>query len=438
MKNVKCARCVKCGKEYEAVPNLTNCSCGGILDIIYDYDYIKSHFTKETLKNRVNPTMWRYRELLPIEETTPDTPLRVGWSPLYEEPKLAEMLGLKRLWVKDDGINPTASLKDRASAMAVAKAGEAGAKIIACSSTGNAASSLAGNAAAAGFKTYIFVPERAPKGKVAQLMIFGANVISVKGNYEETFKMSAEAIEKWGWYNRNAAINPYLSEGKKTVALEIAEQLGWEMPDYLAISVGDGCTIAGVWKGLKDLYAIGFIDKLPRLISAQSTGCYPLNRAIQENKPWEPMEENTIADSISVGVPRNADKALMAIRESNGLAINVTDEEILAAQKLLGRTRRCDRYGSGQEGLRAGTHRQKRHGCLRCHRQRPQGRGERHQVCGRAHQHQARPRPHGRRVRKARRHRRINEIESGMDFASMPLFVRKPRYRFYMKLSKTA
>ena len=113
MKNVKCARCVRCGKEYEAVPNLTNCSCGGILDIVYDYDYIKAHLTKETLKNRVNPTMWRYRELLPVEETTPDTPLRVGWSPLYEEPKLAEMLGLGRLWVKDDGINPTASLKDR-------------------------------------------------------------------------------------------------------------------------------------------------------------------------------------------------------------------------------------------------------------------------------------------------------------------------------------
>ena len=223
------------------------------------------------------------------------------------------------------------------------KAYEAGARTIACSSTGNAASSLAGNAAAAGFKTYIFVPERAPKGKVAQLMIFGANVISVKGNYEETFKMSAQAIEKYGWYNRNAAINPYLSEGKKTVALEIAEQLNWEMPDYLAISVGDGCTIAGVWKGFKDLYAIGFIDKLPRLISAQSYGCYPINRAIQENKPWEPMEENTIADSISVGVPRNADKALAAIRESKGLAICVTDEEILAAQRLLGRT--CGVFG---------------------------------------------------------------------------------------------
>ena len=343
MKNVKYAKCVRCGKTYEAVPDLTNCACGGILDIVYDYDYIKTKLTKDVLKARDNRSMWRYRELLPVEESTPDTPLRVGWSPLYEEPGLAAQLGVKKLWVKDDGQNPTASLKDRASAMAVAKAREAGASIIACSSTGNAASSLAGNAAAAGLKTYIFVPERAPKGKVAQLMIFGANVISVKGNYEETFKLSAEAIDKYGWYNRNAAINPYLSEGKKTVALEIAEQLDWQMPDYLAISVGDGCTIAGVWKGLKDLYAIGFIDKLPRLISAQSTGCYPLNRAIQENAPWHPMEENTIADSISVGVPRNADKALMAIRESNGLAINVTDEEILAAQRLLGRT--CGVFG---------------------------------------------------------------------------------------------
>lgn len=343
MKNVKYAKCVRCGKTYEAVPDLTNCTCGGILDIVYDYDYIKTKLTKDVLKARGNRSMWRYRELLPVEESTPDTPLRVGWSPLYEEPGLARQLGIKKLWVKDDGQNPTASLKDRASAMAVAKAREAGASIIACSSTGNAASSLAGNAAAAGLKTYIFVPERAPKGKVAQLMIFGANVISVKGNYEETFKLSAEAIDKYGWYNRNAAINPYLSEGKKTVALEIAEQLDWQMPDYLAISVGDGCTIAGVWKGLKDLYAIGFIDKLPRLISAQSTGCYPINRAIEENAPWHPMEENTIADSISVGVPRNADKALMAIRESNGLAINVTDEEILAAQRLLGRT--CGVFG---------------------------------------------------------------------------------------------
>ncbi len=343
MKHVLYGKCVKCGKTYHAVPDVTTCECGGILDITYDYDYIRSQLTKEKLAARADHTMWRYRELLPVEEDTPNTPLRVGWSPLYEEPRLAEQLGLKRLWVKDDGQNPTASLKDRASAMAVAKAREAGAKVIACSSTGNAASSLAGNAAAAGLKTYIFVPSRAPKGKVAQLMTFGATVISVQGSYEETFELSKQAIDRWGWYNRNAAINPYLSEGKKTVALEIMEQLNWQVPDYIAISVGDGCTIAGLWKGLKDLYAIGFIDRLPRLISAQAEGCCPLNRAIAGNQPWHPMEENTLADSIAVGVPRNADKALMAIRESNGLVVNVSDQEIMDAQKLLGRT--CGVFG---------------------------------------------------------------------------------------------
>ncbi len=343
MKHVKYGKCVRCGRTYEATPDLTVCACGGILDITYDYDFIKARLTKETLANRAERSMWRYRELLPIEEDTAPTPLRVGWSPLYEEPRLAEALGLGRLFVKDDGQNPTASLKDRASAMAVAKAREAGAGVIACSSTGNAASSLAGNAAAAGLSTYIFVPSRAPKGKVAQLMTFGATVISVQGSYEETFELSKQAIDKWGWYNRNAAINPYLSEGKKTVALEIMEQLNWEVPDYIAISVGDGCTIAGLWKGLKDLYAIGFIDRLPRLISAQAAGCCPLNRAIETDTPWEPMEENTLADSIAVGVPRNADKALMAIRESNGLTVNVTDQEIMAAQQLLGRT--CGVFG---------------------------------------------------------------------------------------------
>ena len=189
MKNVKHAKCVKCGKIYEATPDLTNCSCGGILEIVYDYDYIRTILNKDILAARTDRSMWRYRELLPIEETTENTPLRVGWSPLYEEPRLAELLGLGRLWVKDDGQNPTASLKDRASAMAVAKAREAGAQVIACSSTGNAASSLAGNAAAAGMKTYIFVPSRAPKGKVAQLMTFGATVISVQGSYEETFEI---------------------------------------------------------------------------------------------------------------------------------------------------------------------------------------------------------------------------------------------------------
>lgn len=337
MKNVISAVCIKCGAEHEAIPTITTCpKCGGILDIKYDYHYIRKNLTKEKLADRKDASMWRYMEFLPVSGESKVRKLRVGMSPFYEVPRLAEMLGIRRLYVKDDGINPTASLKDRASAMAVVKAEEAGVSTIACSSTGNAASSLAGNAAAAGFETYIFVPERAPKGKVAQLMMFGANVISVRGSYEDTFELSKEAIERWGWYNRNAAINPYLMEGKKTVALEIAEQLNWEMPDYIAISVGDGCTIGGLWKGLKDLYAAGFIDRLPRIISVQAEGCCPLNRSIQEGKDWYPMEENTLADSIAVGVPRNPDKALNAIRESDGIPVNVSDEEILSAMKTLG------------------------------------------------------------------------------------------------------
>lgn len=343
MKHVICAACIKCGKEHEATPDQTTCSCGGLLDLRYDYASIQSICSKKGLADCHDFSMWRYRAFLPVDPSSAPTPLRVGWSPLYKADRLAQQLGLRTLYIKDDGQNPTASLKDRASALAVVKAQEAGAVTIACSSTGNAASSLAGNAAAAGLHSYIFVPARAPKGKVAQLQIFGATVISVDGTYEDTFELSKAAIETWGWYNRNAAINPYLLEGKKTVALEIMEQLGWQAPDYVALSVGDGCTIAGVWKGLKDLYAVGFIDRLPRLISVQAAGCCPLNRAIVENKPWEPMEENTLADSIAVGVPRNADKALMAIRESKGVVVTVSDEEILSAMRLLGRT--CGVFG---------------------------------------------------------------------------------------------
>ena len=338
MKYVLGAKCVKCGREYAAVPDLTTCSCGGILDIQYDYAALRRDLSREKLAQNPDRSMWRYRPLLPIEEASAPPPLRVGWSPLYEANRLGTELGLKQLYIKDDGQNPTASLKDRASALAVVKAKEAGADTIACSSTGNAASSLAGNAAAAGLHTYIFVPSRAPKGKVAQLRIFGSTVISVDGSYEDTFELSRAAIDRWGWYNRNAAINPYLSEGKKTVTLEIMEQLQWQVPDYIALSVGDGCTIAGAWKGLKDLYAAGFIPKLPRLIAVQAEGCCPLNRAIQTGQPWQPMEENTLADSIAVGVPRNPDKALNAIRESEGVAVNVSDEEILSAMRLLGRT----------------------------------------------------------------------------------------------------
>jgi threonine synthase len=355
MRNVKAAVCTKCGAEFAAGNETYTCEkCGGILEILYDYAYIKQRMSREKLAASGELSIWRYLELLPIEEGSKLSPLRTGWSPFYRADALGEILGLNKLYIKDDGINPTSSLKDRASAIAVVRALHAGKDTVACSSTGNAASSLAGAAAAMGLKSFIFVPERAPQGKLTQLLIFGAVVISVRGNYEDTFRLSAEAIEKYGWYNRNAAINPYLSEGKKTVSLEIAEQLGgilhsgaagglvpggrFAAPDYAAISVGDGCTIAGLWKGFKDLYALGLIDKLPRLISVQASGCCPVNRAAETGRPIEWMEENTIADSIAVGVPRNGGKALAAIRESGGFTINVSDEEIFAAMRLLGKS----------------------------------------------------------------------------------------------------
>ncbi len=342
MKNVLGLRCIDCGKEVPAEAGTYTCpTCGkdgGIMDVIYDYKEINRLTSCEQLTQSKDNSIFRYLPFLPIQEDSARPHLRVGWSPLYKPQGLGKSLGMSNLYVKDDGQNPTASLKDRASIIAVIKAVEEKAPTVAASSTGNAASSLAGSAAAMGIKSVIFVPSRAPQGKVAQLLIFGATVISVQGSYEDTFRLSAEAIERFGWYNRNAAINPYLVEGKKTVALEIAEQLNWEVPDWVILSVGDGCTIAGVWKGFKDLYSAGWIDRVPKIAGVQSTGCSPLVDAFLENRPWRPKEENTIADSIAVGVPRNPDKALNAVRESGGTMVAVSDEAILDAMRELGRT----------------------------------------------------------------------------------------------------
>jgi threonine synthase len=342
LKNVLGLRCIECKKELPAQAGTYTCpSCGskgGIMDVVYDYKVINKMTSREQVTKSRDNSIFRYLPFLPIRPESARPHLRVGWSPLYKPLGLGKSLGMSNLYIKDDGQNPTASLKDRASIIAVIKAVEEKAPTVACSSTGNAASSLAGSAAAMGLKSVIFVPSRAPQGKIAQLLIFGATVISVQGSYEDTFRLSAEAIDRFGWYNRNAAINPYLVEGKKTVALEIAEQLNWEVPDWVVLSVGDGCTIAGVWKGFKDLYQAGWIVRLPKIAGVQSTGCCPLVDAFLEDRPWRPKEENTIADSIAVGVPRNPDKALNAVRESGGTMVAVSDEAILEAMRELGRT----------------------------------------------------------------------------------------------------
>lgn len=338
--NVVGLQCTICGRVQEATPDAYTCPCcgeAGILDVLFDYDYVRAHLSRESLRADDDLTMWRYLPLLPCAPSSPRPHLRVGWTPLYRAERYARALGLREVYVKDDGLNPTCSLKDRASAVGVVKALEAGASAIACSSTGNAGSSLAGNAASAGLRSYIFVPERAPKGKLAQLLLFGATVVSVRGNYEDAFRLSMEAIRRWRWYNRNAALNPYLMEGKKTVSLEIAEQMGWHVPDWVVVSVGDGCTVAGVGKGFADLLACGLIDRMPRLLGVQAEGCAPIFRAFRAGRERiDPEPEDTLADSIAVGVPRNPVKALRAVRGSGGEMITVSDEEILDAMRLLG------------------------------------------------------------------------------------------------------
>lgn len=332
-------RCTLCGKEWDPQPERMTCPvCGekGILDIMYDYNAVKKQFSRERLANNRDNSMWRYAPLMPLWGEGLGRFLRIGWTPLYKSLRLGEKIGLQSLYIKDDGINPTASLKDRASGVAVAKALELGYETICCSSTGNAASSCAGNAARMGLKTVIFVPQRAPQGKLAQLLIFGANVISVKGDYRQTFELSKAAIEKWGFYNRNAGINPILTEGKKTVALEIAEQLRFSPTDWVAVSVGDGCTIGGVYNGFYDLLQLGMIERIPKILGVQSTGCCPFVDA--QGGALVPTPENTIADSIAVGVPRNPVKAQRAVAKSGGTWLAVSDADILAAMRLLGAT----------------------------------------------------------------------------------------------------
>jgi len=258
-------QCVLCGASYNPVAVEYTCpACGpsGILAVHYDYEQVALHIGRAQLAENHEQTAWRYRALLPISyshRTMP--PLAIGGTPLYAVERLRSYLGMSDLWLKDDTRNPSASLKDRASMIAVMLAGG---KTVACASTGNAASSLAVQAAAVGLPCYIFVPHNAPRAKVVQLLMCGATVFAVNGSYNDAFDLCIEACDAFGWYNRNTGYNPYLVEGKKTVGLEIAEQLAWQVPDTVLVPTGDGCIISGVYRGFEDFYLLGMIERIPR------------------------------------------------------------------------------------------------------------------------------------------------------------------------------
>ncbi|MCL5036794.1 MAG: threonine synthase [Chloroflexi bacterium] len=331
-------KCVLCGKEYEENKVKYTCpDCGydGLLDVLYDYDKVKSLLSHKSLAGNRDYSVWRYAPVLPVEPQESYLPLQIGWTPLYRGDRLGEKLGLPNLYVKDDGRNPSASFKDRASSVGLVRALQAGEPIMTAASTGNAASSLACLCSSVGMPTVIFVPKRAPKAKIAQLLMYGSTVFSVNGVYDDAFDLCLKVTKELGWYNRNTGFNPYLLEGKKTASLEISEQMSWNVPDMVLTSVGDGCIIGGLWKGFYDFYMAGLIDRIPRLIGVQAEKSDALTRAFETGGAVEPVSGDTLADSISVSYPRAAAQALRGVRESKGRFIRVSDDEILSAMRDL-------------------------------------------------------------------------------------------------------
>jgi threonine synthase len=335
--------CLVCGARY--APDAIDYVCpdhgdDGILDVVYDQEVLARQVSRAALAAERDPSMWRYRALLPIAADAATPPLRVGGTPLYEAPRLARAVGVAQVWVKDEGVQPTGSLKDRASALAVVKAAERGAAVVTTASTGNAAAALAGVAASVGQPTVIFVPATAPEAKVAQLLAYGATVLLVDGTYDQAFDLCVRVAEVQGWYVRNTGFNPYMSEGKKTVAFEVAEQLGWRAPDAVVVPVGDGCIIGGVHKGFRDLVTLGLLDRVPRLVGVQAAGSDYLMQAWERDEDVRtkpPIVVSTVADSIAAGLPRDRLKAMRAVRDTGGAFVRVVDDDILAAIPALAR-----------------------------------------------------------------------------------------------------
>lgn len=311
----------------------------GLLRCIYDYDSLSKQFGRELLADRREMGFGRWIELLPIKSSDSLPPLITASTPLRSVQRLRNHLGLNGLWVKDDTVLPTASFKDRASALVVAVAREKGRDTVVTASTGNAATALAGQAASVNMESVIFVPASAPPAKLTQIAVYGGRLIPIKGTYDEAFELSIKASLEFGWYNRNTAYNPYTVEGKKTAALEIWEQMGYRAPDWVVVPTGDAVILAGIEKGFADLAATRLIKRVPRLAVVQAAGCQPIVRAVESGSPVITPERrpNTIADSISVGVPRAGRWALRAIASTKGVAVAVEDDEIVSAIALLGR-----------------------------------------------------------------------------------------------------
>ena len=341
-------RCSLCGAEY--APHEITYTCprdGGNLDVVLDFAQINQQYSPERIFISPEASLWRYLPLLPVSDPGGlGTPLRAaGWTPVFRLPRLAEKLGLRHLWLKDESRNPTASFKDRASAVVVGRARDIHAEVVVTASTGNAGAALAGMSAAVGQKAVIFAPRSAPPAKIAQLLVFGARVLLVDGTYDDAFDLTIQAAQAFGWYCRNTGYNPFTAEGKKTAALEIWEWMQREAASELSahrrlsifVSVGDGNIISGIHKGFKDLHALGWLEHMPRIFGVQAEGSAAIaNAFFSGTEQIIPVQARTLADSISVDLPRDGVRAVRAARQTDGAYVLVSDAEILAAIAALG------------------------------------------------------------------------------------------------------
>lgn len=332
--------CINCGEKYDLNEIVYTCrSCGDILEIRYDYDILKEKIKKSDWRNWPL-SVWRYRDFMPISDFSKIISLNEGGTSLYFCRRLGQALGVKNLYVKNEGENPTGSFKDRGMTVGVSKAMELGVKMVACASTGNTSASLAAYAAKAGLSCIILIPSGGVAyGKLAQAIIYGAKVMQIRGNFDQALKIIVKISEEHKEIYLLNSINPFRLEGQKTIAYEICDQLNGLVPDRVIVPVGNAGNISAIWKGFVEFYNVGLIEKLPMVTGIQAEGASPIAKAVKEGRSYiVPVEKpETVASAIRIGAPVSWKKALKAIRDSGGTAETVTDAEILEAQKMLAR-----------------------------------------------------------------------------------------------------
>ncbi len=336
---MKALKCRECGREYPLTATHVCEYDFGPLEVAYDYDRIKKSLTRAAIESRPK-TMWRYRELLPVAKD-PTVGVQVGYTPLIKADRLAKRLGIRELWIKNDAVNyPTLSFKDRVVSVALSRARELGFETVACASTGNLANSVAANAASVGLKSYVFIPSDLEQGKILNSLVYGANVIAIKGHYDEVNRLCAEIAGKFGWAFVNVNMRPYYAEGSKSMAYEIAEQLGWRLPQHTIIPMASGSLLTKIHKGYQEFVKLGLVNESEvHVHGAQATGCSPISTAQKAGLDFfKPVKPDTIAKSLAIGTPADGFYALKVMRETAGASEDVTDDEIRDAIKLLAET----------------------------------------------------------------------------------------------------